>query len=181
MQSAFYFFHSSTYNISFPNCLVLLTHNIEIFDKKIYFCPQKIEMPTQEITATLTQLEEVAKQILTTHANRRIFSFNGEMGAGKTTLIKAICKCLGVQNIPSSPTFALLNEYKTSQNKRIYHFDFYRIEHPEEAIAIGLFEYLDSGFYCFMEWAEKIETIVDEELIKITIERLDEQTRKFTF
>jgi len=136
---------------------------------------------SQEITATLAQLDDVAKQILTKYANHRVFSFNGEMGAGKTTLIKALCKYLGVQNIPSSPTFSIVNEYWTSQNEPVYHFDFYRIERPEEAIAIGIFEYLESGQYCFMEWSENIETILIEECVKINIERIDEQTRKFIF
>ncbi|MCL1850286.1 MAG: tRNA (adenosine(37)-N6)-threonylcarbamoyltransferase complex ATPase subunit type 1 TsaE [Bacteroidetes bacterium] len=138
-------------------------------------------MNTQETTATLNQLDELAKTILSTYPNRRIFSLNGEMGAGKTTLIKALCKCLGIQNIPSSPTFAIVNEYWTPQNEPVYHFDFYRIEKPEEAIAIGLFEYLESGHYCFMEWTENIETILDEEPVKIKIERIDDLTRKFTF
>jgi len=138
-------------------------------------------MYSHEITATLTQLDEVAKQILTTYSNHRVFGFYGEMGAGKTTLIKALCKYLGIQNIPSSPTFAIVNEYWTHKNEPVYHFDFYRIERPEEAIAIGFFEYLESGHYCFMEWAENIETILDEECVKINIERIDDQTRKFTF
>ena len=138
-------------------------------------------MQNQEITATLSQLDEVATQILNAHTAHRVFSFNGEMGAGKTTLIKALCKYLGIKNIPSSPTFAIVNEYWTPQNDPVYHFDFYRIERPEEAVAIGLFEYLETGNYCFMEWAEKIETILEEEAVKITIERIDDQTRKFTF
>jgi len=138
-------------------------------------------MQNQEITATLNQLDEVAKTILATHSHHRIFSFYGEMGTGKTTLIKALCKCLNIQNIPSSPTFAIINEYWTSQNEPVYHFDFYRIERPEEAIAIGFFEYLESGHYCFMEWPEKIEAILDDERVKITIERIDDGTRKFTF
>jgi len=139
------------------------------------------QMNTIEITATLTQLDKLAKTILATHVHRRIFSLNGEMGAGKTTLIKSLCKYLGIQNIPSSPTFAIVNEYWTPKNDPIYHFDFYRIEKPEEAIAIGLFEYLESGHYCFMEWAEIIEPILDEEPVKIKIERIDDLTRKFTF
>jgi tRNA threonylcarbamoyladenosine biosynthesis protein TsaE len=138
-------------------------------------------MQTQEITATLTQLDRIAKKILTTYSNHRVFSFYGEMGAGKTTLIKALCKCLNIQNIPSSPTFAIVNEYWTPQNEPVYHFDFYRIERPEEAIAIGVFEYLESGHYCFMEWSENIETILDNDRVKIKIERIDDQTRKFTF
>ena len=110
-----------------------------------------------------------------------IVLLHGEMGAGKTTLIKALCKCLGIKNIPSSPTFAIVNEYWTPQNEPVYHFDFYRIEHPEEAVAIGVFEYIESGHYCFMEWAENIDTILDDDPIKITIERIDDQTRKFTY
>jgi len=150
--------------------------------KKEYFCkPKQSQMHLQEIIATLAQLDDVAKEILTTHSHQRIFSLIGEMGAGKTTLIKALCKCLGVQNIPSSPTFAIINEYWTSQNEPVYHFDFYRIERPEEAVAIGFFDYLESGNYCFMEWAVKIETILEDEAVKIYIERIDEQTRKFTF
>jgi tRNA threonylcarbamoyladenosine biosynthesis protein TsaE len=138
-------------------------------------------MPSQVIIATLTQLDEVAKQILSTHSTHRIFCFNGEMGAGKTTLTKALCKYLGIQNIPSSPTFAIVNEYWMPQNEPVYHFDFYRIERPEEAISIGIFEYLESGHYCFMEWSENIETILNDEPVKITIERIDEKTRKITF
>jgi len=138
-------------------------------------------MTSQEIIATQSQLDKVAEQILTQHQDCRIFSVNGEMGAGKTTLIKALCKILGIKNIPSSPTFSIVNEYRTPQNKPVYHFDFYRIEKPEEAIAIGLYDYLESGNYCFMEWSEKIETILEEETVKIFIERIDAQTRKFTF
>jgi len=138
-------------------------------------------MHTHEITATLLQLDELAEKILNTHSTQRVFSFTGEMGAGKTTLIKALCKCLGVKNIPSSPTFAIVNEYWTSKSEPVYHFDFYRIERPEEAVAIGFFEYLESGHYCFMEWLENIEAILDDERVKITIERIDDQTRKFTF
>jgi tRNA threonylcarbamoyladenosine biosynthesis protein TsaE len=139
------------------------------------------ELNTQEFIATLDQLDELAKKILDKHSNHRIFSLNGEMGAGKTELTKSLSKCLGIQNIPSSPTFAIVNEYWTPQNEPIYHFDFYRIERPEEAVAIGLFEYLESGHYCFMEWTENIETILDEEIIKIKIERIDAITRKFIF
>jgi tRNA threonylcarbamoyladenosine biosynthesis protein TsaE len=138
-------------------------------------------MQSQKIIATLNQLDELAKKILGKYATNRIFSLYGEMGAGKTTLIKAFCKCLGIHNIPTSPTFAIVNEYWMPQNEPVYHFDFYRIESPEEAVAIGLFEYLDSGNYCFMEWSENIETFLEEERVVIKIERIDDQTRKFTF
>ena len=138
-------------------------------------------MNTQTIIASLAQLDEVAQKILTTYKNSRIFCFHGEMGAGKTTVIKALCKNLGIKNIPTSPTFAIVNEYYTPNNEPVYHFDFYRIEHPEEAINIGIFEYLESGNYCFMEWAEKIEEILEEDKVEINIERIDEQTRIITF
>ena len=135
----------------------------------------------QETITTLAQLDDVANKILTIYSLHRIFCFYGEMGAGKTTLIKALCKCLGVQNIPSSQTFTIINEYWISSNEPVYHFDFYRIEKPEEAIAIGIFEYLESGYYCFLEWPERIENILDEEQVIIKIERIDDQTRKITF
>jgi len=138
-------------------------------------------MPPKEIIATLSQLDDVAKKILTSYPTHRIFSLDGEMGAGKTTLIKALCKYLGIQNIPSSPTFSIVNEYWISPKELIYHFDFYRIERPEEAISIGLFEYLDSGHYCFMEWAKNIESVLDDDYVKILIEREDEHTRKIIF
>ncbi|MDR2970573.1 MAG: tRNA (adenosine(37)-N6)-threonylcarbamoyltransferase complex ATPase subunit type 1 TsaE [Bacteroidales bacterium] len=138
-------------------------------------------MPPYVITASLSQLDELAKKILEIHSNHRFFCLNGEMGSGKTTLIKALCKCLGVQNITSSPTFAIVNEYWTLKMEPVYHFDFYRIERPEEAIAIGFFEYLESGNYCFVEWSEKIEEILDEERVQITIEQMDEQIRKYIF
>ena len=133
------------------------------------------------MTATLDQLHEVATNILNTFPQHRIFYFAGEMGAGKTTLIKELCKCLGIKNIPTSPTFAIVNEYWTPQNEPVYHFDFYRIENPEEAVSIGLFEYLESGHYCFIEWSQNIDTVLDDDCVKITIERIDDQTRKFTF
>ncbi|MDR0206522.1 MAG: tRNA (adenosine(37)-N6)-threonylcarbamoyltransferase complex ATPase subunit type 1 TsaE [Bacteroidales bacterium] len=138
-------------------------------------------MSSKEIIATYSQLDKVAEQILIHHQNKRIFSVSGEMGTGKTTLIKALCNILGIKNIPSSPTFSIVNEYRVPLNEPVYHFDFYRIETPKEAIAIGLYDYLESGNYCFMEWSEKIETILEEETVKIFIERIDAQTRKFTF
>lgn len=137
--------------------------------------------PHTEIIGTQNQLEDVAKCLLSTFPKNRVFGFWGEMGAGKTTLIKAICKVLMIQNIPSSPTFAIVNEYWTERNVPVYHFDFYRIDYPEEAIAIGLFEYLESGSYCFMEWTEKVESILPEDYVRIDIERIDNETRKFIF
>lgn len=110
----------------------------------------------------MQQVESVAKAILEKHKTQRLFKFIGEMGAGKTTLIKALCKQLGVQDEVTSPTFALVNEYACPKAK-IYHFDFYRIDSEEEAEDMGVFEYFDSGDYCLLEWPEKIPGIIENE------------------
>jgi len=105
-------------------------------------------------------LPNIAKDILTVFPQERRFGFLGEMGAGKTTLIKALCKELAVIDSTSSPTFAIINEYATKNQQIIYHFDFYRIEDMNEVYQIGVEDYLDSGNYCFMEWPEKVEAML---------------------
>ena len=99
----------------------------------------------------------------------RVFCFYGEMGAGKTTFIKEICRGLGVSDTTSSPTFAIVNEYLTDEEESIYHFDFYRIEKLEDAYEIGVEDYLYSGNYCFIEWAENIAPLVQPDFIKVHI------------
>ncbi|MBL7951833.1 MAG: tRNA (adenosine(37)-N6)-threonylcarbamoyltransferase complex ATPase subunit type 1 TsaE [Flavobacteriales bacterium] len=101
-----------------------------------------------------TDAEEVASLILQSHAEARIFAFTGDLGAGKTTLIKALCKVLGVADQTSSPSFAIVNEYRTGAGDPLYHFDLYRLKAEEELDGIGFDEYLDSGHYCFIEWPE---------------------------
>ena len=135
----------------------------------------------QQITANEQQLPDVAKAIMETYPQERVFGFYGEMGTGKTTLIKEMCKILGVQDITSSPTFAIINEYWTTQDQPIYHFDFYRIDEPADASRIGFEEYLYSGHYCFIEWTEKVEEILQGDFIPVQIERVDETTRRFSF
>lgn len=135
----------------------------------------------KEITATQQQLPEVAKAILETYPNERVFGFYGEMGTGKTTLIKEICRQLGVQDITSSPTFAIINEYWTDNGSPLYHFDFYRIDEPADATRIGFEDYLYSGCYCFIEWTEKVEEILQDDFIPIRIQRVDDYTRTFYF
>lgn len=135
----------------------------------------------KEITATQQQLPEVAKAILETYPNERVFGFYGEMGTGKTTLIKEICRQLGVQDITSSPTFAIINEYWTDNGNPLYHFDFYRIDEPADATRIGFEDYLYSGCYCFIEWTEKVEEILQDDFIPIRIQRVDDYTRTFYF
>src|SRR5690349_9492980 len=100
----------------------------------------------------LDTLDMTAKKLLKSFHEVRLFAFFGEMGAGKTTFIKALCKALGVHENISSPTFALVNEYSDGESNPVYHFDFYRIENEQEAVDIGVREYFSSGHYCFIEW-----------------------------
>lgn len=126
------------------------------------------------------QLDEIsnsAELILDLCRDFRVWVFQGEMGAGKTTLIKAICRLLDVEDPVSSPTFALVNEYQTKNAETIYHFDFYRIEDPVEAVDIGLEEYFYSGNYCFVEWAEKIPSFLPESFAWIEIRKGEKETR----
>lgn len=129
------------------------------------------------LTFSIDQLDEVAKQILEQNPSK-ILLFNGEMGAGKTTLIKKICENLGINEPTSSPTFSLVNEYYITNNQHIYHFDCYRLKSEIEALDMGIDEYLYSGHWCFIEWAEKIENLIPEEHAIITIEVLADGNRK---
>src|SRR6188768_1031426 len=121
------------------------------------------------ITFSIKQLAEVAQQILDQNPNKVIL-FNGEMGVGKTTLIKQLCKTLGVNDATSSPTFSLVNEYQTITNQTVYHFDFYRLNKETEALDMGVDDYLYSGNWCFIEWSEKISSLIPEEHSIVTIE-----------
>jgi tRNA threonylcarbamoyladenosine biosynthesis protein TsaE len=120
---------------------------------------------------TEEDLSSITLSILQTCQKERIFALYGEMGIGKTTLIKQFCHHLRVTDVTTSPTFAIVNEYHTTEQIPVYHFDFYRIETVEEAIRIGLEEYLDSGCYCFIEWAEKIAPFLQDNCVKITMEK----------
>ena len=130
-----------------------------------------------ELTYTINPIEETAKAVVAAMQGGQLFAFYGQMGAGKTTLIKAICKELGVQDEVNSPTFAIVNEYE-GNNGAIYHFDFYRINRPEEALDFGLFDYFDSGKICLMEWPECIEPLLPDDTIKIYITVIDDNTRQ---
>ena len=126
---------------------------------------------THEIhIATLEDLGQAAKNFLEEIGDARLVAFYAPMGAGKTTFTTAVCKQLGVQeDAVSSPTFAIVNEYRTGTGEPLYHFDFYRIERLEEALDIGLYDYLDSGSLCLMEWPENIEDLLPEETLKVHI------------
>ena len=120
--------------------------------------------------AGLEDLERAAREFLEAIGDNTLIAFYAPMGAGKTTFTTALCKVLGVQeDAISSPTFAIVNEYRGGEGQPIYHFDFYRIERLEEALDIGLYDYLDSGELCLMEWPENIEPLLPEETLKVQI------------
>jgi len=119
--------------------------------------------------SSLSEIGNVAAQIIEFAEDVKVWAFDGEMGAGKTTLIRAICEKLGVTDNVSSPTFSLVNEYETASGEILYHFDFYRIKNEREAMDIGLEEYLYSGNRCFLEWPSKISTLLPSELLNIKI------------
>jgi tRNA threonylcarbamoyladenosine biosynthesis protein TsaE len=114
-----------------------------------------------KITFSLDEINKVAQQILEKKPHKVIL-FHGEMGVGKTTLIKALATELGVKGATSSPTFSLVNEYQTNNNQLVYHFDFYRLNKETEAMDMGADEYFYSGNWCFIEWAEKIPNLVPD-------------------
>ena len=132
--------------------------------------------------SNLDNIREAARQFIDNIGDHRVFAFYGKMGAGKTTFIKAICEELGVEDIITSPTFAIVNEY-TSQSSlltphdSIFHFDFYRIKKLEEVYDMGFEDYFYSGSLCFIEWPELIEEVLPEDAVKVTIEENADGTR----
>jgi len=118
-------------------------------------------------------LPVAARRILEYTSGKKLLAFYGSMGAGKTTIIKAVCKILGAEDIVTSPTFTLVNEYRTTTGEVLYHIDFYRINKIEEALDLGIEEYFNSGSYCLMEWPELIGEILPPEsvIIKITVDK----------
>ncbi|HRH68447.1 MAG TPA: tRNA (adenosine(37)-N6)-threonylcarbamoyltransferase complex ATPase subunit type 1 TsaE [Flavobacteriales bacterium] len=116
------------------------------------------------------EAEDIARLILQSHDTARVFALHGDLGAGKTTLIKAFCKALGVADRTSSPSFAIVNEYRTGTGDPLYHFDLYRLKATEELDGIGFDEYLDSGAYCFIEWPELAEGHLPPEALHVRIE-----------
>lgn len=121
----------------------------------------------------LDQLPDVARQLLDTFPEERFYAFFGSMGVGKTTLIKELCRQLGVEDNVCSPTFAIVNEYSDRHQRPVYHFDFYRLKTLDEAYDIGYEEYFYSGDYCFTEWTEKIEPLLPDHYLRITLKEID--------
>lgn len=128
----------------------------------------------------IKDLNSIAKRLIDEFSGERIFAFYGKMGAGKTTFIQSVCKALGSENTVTSPTFALINEYKTGDRQSVFHFDFYRIKNLEEVFDLGYEDYLYSGSYCLIEWPELIEPLLPENIIKVKIEVAEDGSRNIS-
>ena len=125
-------------------------------------------------------LAAAARKFVDEMGENRVFAFYGKMGAGKTTFIKAICEALGVEDVVTSPTFAIVNEYADAGGNPVYHFDFYRIKNLKEAYDIGCEEYFYSGYPCFIEWPELVEELLPEDVVAVWIEVCDDESRTIT-
>jgi tRNA threonylcarbamoyladenosine biosynthesis protein TsaE len=136
-------------------------------------------MFSKKITS-LDGLKKVAKELIRQFPDHRVFALYGKMGAGKTTFIKAICSGLGSSDNVTSPTFALINEYNRPDLSSIFHFDFYRIEHLEEAYDLGYEDYIYSGDYCFIEWPEMIEPLLPDNIVEVKIEAQEDGNRNIS-
>ena len=130
---------------------------------------------------SLEHIHEAAREFTAAMGDNTVFALYGKMGAGKTTFIKALCQELGVEDVVTSPTFAVINEYRSDiAGELIYHFDFYRIKKLEEVYDMGYEDYFYSGALCFIEWPELVEELLPGNTIKVTIEELEDGSRKLT-
>jgi len=119
---------------------------------------------------SLDTIHDTARQFINMIGDKTVFAFNGKMGAGKTTFIKAICEEMGVKETVNSPTFSIVNEYEAADGRIIYHFDCYRITNVQEALDLGAEEYLYSGNLCFIEWSENIAPLLPDSIVNVDIE-----------
>ncbi len=139
-------------------------------------------MKHEIIIANLRDIGRAAEEFLSQAGDHRIIAFYAPMGAGKTTFTSALCHCLGVRDdAVSSPTFAIVNEYRTGSGEPMFHFDFYRITKPEEALDIGFYDYIDSGCLCIMEWPENVEQLLPDETLRINISVNPDQSRTISW
>ena len=125
----------------------------------------------------LEDIASAAQKFVDEMGENRVFAFYGRMGAGKTTFIKAICEAMGVKDVVTSPTFAIVNEYADAEGQPVYHFDFYRIRNLKEAYDMGCEEYFFSGFPCFIEWPELVEELLPENTVSVIVEVLEDESR----
>lgn len=134
------------------------------------------------ILKSVDEIDEAAKEFIRSMGDSTVFAFYGKMGAGKTTFIKALCRQLGVEDEVNSPTFAIVNEYRSASTAElIYHFDFYRIKKIEEVYDMGYEDYFYSGALCFIEWPELAEEVLPEDTVRISIEEQPDGSRKLLF
>lgn len=131
--------------------------------------------------ARLTDIETAARQFLEKAGSKKHFAFYGEMGAGKTTFIKTLCRLLQVSDVVTSPTFSIINEYQTQNGEKIFHFDFYRIKDLEEVFNLGYEDYFYSQQYCFVEWPELVEELLPEHMLKVHLRVAPDGARSVTF
>ena len=130
---------------------------------------------------SLDHIHEAAREFIAAMGDNTVFALYGKMGAGKTTFVKALCQELGVEDVVTSPTFAVINEYRSGiAGELIYHFDFYRIKKLEEVYDMGYEDYFYSGALCFIEWPELVEELLPGNTVKVTIEELEDGSRKLT-
>ena len=129
---------------------------------------------------SLNELSSTAEQLISFGGSEKIFLFYGDMGAGKTTLIKSLCKSLGTKEPVTSPTFSIVNEYQ-GESSKIYHFDFYRLKNQSEALDLGYEEYFYSGNYCFIEWPEKIPDLLPDHYMRVDVQVVSDKERLLTF
>ena len=135
-----------------------------------------------EITINgLDTIRSAARQFIENIGSSRVFAFYGKMGAGKTTFVKALCDELGCDDVITSPTFAIVNEYTDGEQQPVYHFDFYRIKKLEEVYDMGYEEYFYSGALCLIEWPELIEDVLPDDTVRVTIEEQADGSRLLTF
>ncbi len=131
-----------------------------------------------ELTFSLNEIENSAKQFIAYLKDKKVVAFSGNLGAGKTTFIKELCNQLGVKDNVTSPTFSIINQYTTVNNSTIFHIDLYRVKDEEEAINAGVEESIYSGDVCFIEWPEKLISLLPEDTVKVFMEAVNESKRK---
>ncbi len=131
-----------------------------------------------ELNFTLDKIKETAQQFINAVGDYKVFALNGEMGAGKTTFVHAVCEAMGVKDAIASPTFSIINHYSTIKGEVIYHMDLYRLKDEEEAVQAGVEDCLYSGNWCFVEWPQKAPGIFPDNTTQVTISVIDMNTRK---
>ena len=157
--------------------LLLLTSSFLPLTSYFLLLTSKLTLMEILTIESLDTIHDTARQFIDRIGDRTVFAFNGKMGSGKTTFIKAICEVMGVKETVNSPTFSIVNEYEADDGRIIYHFDCYRITNIREAIDLGAEEYLYSGNLCFIEWSENMAPLLPDTLVNVDIEERENGKR----